>query len=97
MIEVRQTAEFMQWLSELADPVAHKRILDRVARIEVGLFGDAKPVGGKVFEVRVDHGPGYRVYFARSGRVVVILLCGGIKGSQRRDIARAKKIAGRLI
>jgi putative addiction module killer protein len=97
VIEVREAPEFSRWLSDLADGMARKRIADRIARVQVGLFGDAKPVGGKIFELRVDHGPGYRVYFVRRGRFVVILLCGGAKGSQHRDIERAHKIAERMI
>ena len=96
MFDVRQAPEFTHWLSELADRIARKRISDRIARLEAGLFGDAKAVGDKIFELRVDHGPGYRVYFARRGVVVVLLLCGGTKGSQRRDIERAGKIAERM-
>jgi len=97
VIDVRQAPEFTQWLSGLADRMARKRIADRITRVQAGLFGDAKPVGGKIFELRVDHGPGYRIYFARSGLFVVILLCGGAKGSQRRDIERARKIAERIV
>ena len=93
MIEVRQTAKFRDWLGELRDDVAVKAIKRRIARIQAGLFGGAKPVGGGVAELRVDHGPGYRVYFVRRGAVVVILLCGGDKASQARDIARAQAIA----
>jgi putative addiction module killer protein len=83
---------FADWLDGLRDAVAVKRIKQRLARVQIGLFGDAKSVGDGVSELRVDHGPGYRVYFARRGDVVVILLCGGDKGSQKRDIARAKDI-----
>jgi putative addiction module killer protein len=92
MIEIRQTVVFVDWLDGLRDAVAVKRIKQRLARVQIGLFGDAKSVGDGVSELRVDHGPGYRVYFARRGDVVVILLCGGDKGSQKRDIARAKDI-----
>ncbi|MFA5988340.1 MAG: type II toxin-antitoxin system RelE/ParE family toxin [Sphingomonas sp.] len=92
MIEIRQTVVFADWLDGLRDAVAVKRIKQRLARVQIGLFGDAKSVGEGVSELRVDHGPGYRVYFARRGDVVVILLCGGDKGSQKRDIARAKDI-----
>lgn len=92
MIEIRQTVVFADWLDGLRDAVAVKRIKQRLARVQIGLFGDAKSVGDGVSELRVDHGPGYRVYFARRGDVVVILLCGGDKGSQKRDIARAKDI-----
>ena len=92
MIEVRQTAVFRIWLSDLRDGVAVKAIKQRIVRIQAGLFGDAKSVGDGVFELRVDHGPGYRVYFARRGAVLVLLLCGGAKGGQARDIACAKEL-----
>ncbi len=92
MIEIRQTVVFADWLDGLRDAIAVKRIKQRLARVQIGLFGDAKSVGDGVSELRVDHGPGYRVYFDRRGDVVVILLCGGDKGSQKRDIARAKDI-----
>lgn len=96
MIEVRQTEEFAHWLASLRDDVAVKRIKQRIARVQIGLFGDVKSVGNGLSELRVDHGPGYRVYLARRGDVLVILLCGGDKGSQTRDIARAKAIAEQL-
>ncbi len=96
MIEVRQTEEFAAWLVSLRDALAVKRIKQRIARVQIGLFGDAKPVGHGLSELRVDHGPGYRVYFVRRGAVLVILLCGGDKGSQARDIARAHLIAQNL-
>jgi putative addiction module killer protein len=96
MIEMRQTEVFASWLDGLADAMARKRIKQRLARVQIGLFGDCKSVGEGVAELRVDHGPGYRVYFTRRGEVVVILLCGGDKGSQSRDIERAKQMAGDL-
>lgn len=96
MIEVRQTEEFADWLAELRDGNAVKRIKQRIGRLHVGLFGDAKAISGGLCELRVDYGPGYRVYFVRRGDVLVILLCGGDKGSQRRDIARAKELAEQL-
>jgi putative addiction module killer protein len=65
-------------------------------RLEAGLVGDAKPVGAGVAELRVDYGPGYRVYFVRRGRVLIILLCGGDKRSQRRDLVRAKALVAEL-
>ena len=73
-----------------------RRIKQRIARVQIGLFGDVKPVGEGLSELRIDHGPGYRVYFARRGDILVILLCGGDKGSQARDIARAKAMAEQL-
>jgi putative addiction module killer protein len=96
MIEVRQTEEFAQWLASLRDDVATKRIKQRIARVQIGLFGDAKSVGDGLSELRIDHGPGYRVYFMRRGDILVILLCGGDKGSQARDIARAKAMAEQM-
>jgi putative addiction module killer protein len=96
MIEVRQTAVFREWLDKLADRRATERIAQRIVRMQSGLIGDAKPVGGGVLEMRVDYGPGYRVYFAQRGRILVILLCGGDKKSQRRDIARAQVLAEEL-
>ncbi len=93
MIEVRRTAVFAKWFNGLTDERARDRIALRIARIEAGLFGDVKRItGGSLFELRVDYGPGYRVYFARRGDIVVILLCGGEKRSQDRDIKRAKAL-----
>ena len=92
MIDVRQTEQFADWLDNLRDGVAVKAIKRRIARVQIGLFGDTKSVGDGVFELRIDHGPGYRVYFARQGDVVVLLLCGGDKKSQQRDIMRAKAL-----
>lgn len=68
-------------------------IARRIERLANGNFGDVKSVGGKVSELRVDFGPGYRVYFVRSGEAVIVLLCGGDKSSQQRDIATAQKMA----
>lgn len=96
VIEVRQTVVFRDWLDGLKDGLARRRIAQRIVRLQGGLFGDTKSVGDGVGELRVDHGPGYRVYFTRCGAVVVILLCGGDKGSQDRDIERAKALAADL-
>lgn len=93
MIEVRQTAIFRDWLEHLNDRRARERIAQRIVRVEAGLMGDVRSVGDAVSELRIDYGPGYRLYFVQRGRVLVVLLCGGDKGSQRRDIARAKKLA----
>jgi putative addiction module killer protein len=95
-IEVRQTAIFRKWLDGVADRRAAVRIAQRIVRLEAGLVGDAKSVGGGVSELRVDYGPGYRVYFVQRGRVLIMLLCGGDKRSQRRDIVRAKALAADL-
>lgn len=96
LTEVRQTEAFADWLANLKDGVARKAIGRRLARIELGLLGDWKPVGDGVAELRLDVGPGYRVYFTRRGDVLVILLCGGDKGSQARDIVRAKAMLAEL-
>lgn len=92
MIEVRQTTTFRDWLRGLADSRAAERIAQRIVRLQSGLFGDAKFFGG-IGELRVDHGPGYRVYFVQRGSVLVILLCGGDKSTQKKDVARAKQLA----
>ena len=81
---------FVEWLQGLKDRQARTRIEARIARVAVGNFGDTGPVGEGVLELRIDWGPGYRVYFARLGQVVVLLLCGGDKRTQQKDIDRAK-------
>ena len=96
MIEVKQTETFSRWLAGLRDVVARKRIVTRLLLLRQGHFGDAKSVGDGMSELRVDHGPGYRVYYTRRGAAVVILLCGGDKDSQQRDIAKAKAIGADL-
>jgi len=96
VLQVRQTLAFADWLAKLKDMGARKIIGRRLARVELGLLGDWKPVGDGVAELRFDHGPGYRVYFARRGDVVIVLLCGVDKDSQSRDIARAKAMLADL-
>ena len=93
MIEIRETNEYVSWFGGLRDAVAKARVLTRIRRIEMGNFGDVKPVGEGISELRIDHGPGYRVYITQQGDTVVILLAGGDKLSQRRDIERAKRLA----
>lgn len=92
IIVVQQTTLFRDWLRSLSDRMAAERIIQRIARLELGNFGDAKFFDG-IGELRIDHGPGYRVYFVRRGQTVVILLCGGDKKTQRKDIGRAKAMA----
>lgn len=82
---------FDGWLSELNDKQAVARVLARLARVRLGNLGDCKSVGEGVSELRVDHGPGYRVYFGQKGRTLVVLLCGGDKRTQDRDIRLAKQ------
>lgn len=95
MIEIRHylTASgknvFEEWLDSLRDAKTEARIAARIARLAVGNFGDCKPVSGGVWELRVDWGPGYRVYYAMIGRTCVLLLCGGDKRKQSADISRA--------
>jgi len=95
MFEVRQTETFQAWLASLRDQRARARVAIRVSRLQSGLIGDAKFLDG-IGELRIDHGPGYRVYFTRRGSVVILLLCGGDKSSQTRDIARAKTMASEV-
>ncbi len=96
MFDVRRTAEFIDWLTALSDVQARARIAKRIDRIAAGNLGDAKSVGDGVSELRFAFGPGYRVYFTMRGAVIVILLCGGDKGSQQRDIERAKAMVKEL-
>jgi len=92
MIEVRLSASFRSWLTALEDRKARNRITVRITRAEAGLLGDVKSIGDGVSEMRVDYGPGYRLYFTRRGNALIVLLCGD-KGSQTRDIALAKALA----
>lgn len=96
MTDIRQTPDFRNWLSRLADRRAVERIAQRLVRLQSGLLGDVKPVGDGISELRIDYGPGYRVYFVQRGQVLIILLCGGDKGSQSRDISRARSLAANL-
>ena len=93
MFTVRRTDIFIDWLSAIKDRRAAARIAARIVRMEDGNFGDVKPVGEGVSEMRINYGPGYRVYFMQLGRTIILLLCAGDKGTQYRDIARAKKLA----
>jgi putative addiction module killer protein len=93
MIEVRQTEEFSSWLRRLRDANAVARIVGRVRRMEMGNAGDFKSVGGGILEMRIDYGPGYRIYYAHRGEQIVLLLCGGDKRTQQQDIKRAQKLA----
>jgi putative addiction module killer protein len=96
MIEVRQTDEFRTWLTELRDDGAVARIGARIRRLEQGNPGDTKSLGAGLLEMRIDYGPGYRVYYVRRGPVIVMLLCGGDKRAQQRDIRRARALAAAL-
>jgi len=96
VIQIRQTERFARWFAGLRDGQARMRIQARIRRLSVGNFGDVKSVGQGVAEMRIDYGPGYRVYFARAGENVVILLAGGDKRTQDRDIATAQAMAREL-
>ncbi len=93
MIEVRQTEVFARWFEGLRDRNARARIDARIRRLSLGNPGDVEPVGEGVSEMRIDYGPGYRVYYAQRGRTLVILLAGGDKGTQDRDIKNALQLA----
>ena len=95
-MEIRQTGAFSDWLEKLRDLQAVARIDLRIRRMSLGNPGDVRPVGGGVSELRIDVGPGYRVYFTRRPDGTVILLCGGDKRRQRADIARARRMAKEL-
>lgn len=92
MLDVRKTAVFLNWFASLRDARAQARIQIRIDRLELGLLGDAKFFDG-IGELRIDYGPGYRLYFVRHGKKVIILLCGGDKSTQKRDIKRAIEMA----
>ncbi|MCJ9671366.1 MULTISPECIES: type II toxin-antitoxin system RelE/ParE family toxin [unclassified Neorhizobium] len=93
MIEVRKTAAFSKWFGELRDHNARMRIVTRIRRMEIGNLGDVKPVGEGISEARIAYGPGYRLYFVQQGQEIIILLCGGDKSTQGKDIASAKQMA----
>ncbi len=97
MIEIRKTENFVQWLDGLSDIQARARVLSRVERLAAGNAGDVKPVGDGVSELRIDYGPGYRVYFTKRGREMVILLAGGDKSTQATDIKTARSLARNLL
>ena len=92
-IEIRQTITFARWFKRLRDERAQDRILARVRRLSFGNPGNCEPVGEGVSELRVDYGPGYRVYFVRRGKVIIVLLAGGDKRTQHHDIATALRLA----
>jgi putative addiction module killer protein len=93
MVDIRKTTEFVRWLDDLRDVRARARVLARIERLAFGNAGDVKPVGEGVSELRIDYGPGYRVYFTKHGRDMVILLVGGDKRTQAADIKTAQSLA----
>jgi len=93
MFEIQQTETFRKWRSRLDDVNARAALARRLGRLKFGHFGDVKPVGAGVSELRINIGPGYRVYFQRRGDTIILLLCAGDKNSQRRDIETAHRLA----
>ena len=96
MPSIRTTDVFDHWFARIRDLRARVRVQARIDRLAMGNAGDHKSVGGGVTELRIDYGPGYRVYYTQRGSVLVVLLCGGDKSSQRDDIAQAKALAANL-
>jgi putative addiction module killer protein len=96
MIEIRKTEIFAKWLDGLRDIRGRARILARIERLAMGNPGDVKPMGEGVSELRIDYGPGYRVYYTRRGQELIILLAGGDKGTQAQDIKTALRLARNL-
>jgi putative addiction module killer protein len=93
MIELKQTETFRKWWTRLRDERARGVIFARLDRLAYGHAGDVQPVGNRISELRIHHGPGYRVYFQREGNTVIILLCAGDKSTQAKDIKAAKRLA----
>lgn len=96
MPNIRETEEFSSWIKALRDQQGKAKILVRIERLRDGNPGDVAPVGEGISELRIYHGPGYRVYFVQRGEQITVLLCGGDKDSQQKDIAKAKQIASEL-
>lgn len=96
MYTVLQSSMFREWLAGLKDAQARARINARIRRAELGNLGDTKAIGGGVSEMRIDHGPGYRLYFSIRDQVFIVLLCGGDKRTQGTDIKRAQRLAREL-
>ena len=94
MKKIRESSTYTNWFMRLRDIRAQHRILTRIRRLAIGNPGDVKPVGEGISEMRIDYGPGYRVYYKDTGKEIIILLCGGDKKTQQADIAEAQKIAG---
>jgi putative addiction module killer protein len=93
---IEKTVTFDRWLTRLKDPTAKSRILVQIKKVEAGNLGSSKSLGGGLSELKIDYGPGYRLYYARKGRTIIWLLCGGDKRSQRRDIEKALELLDEL-
>ena len=96
MVEIRKTNQFASWIDKLRDVQAKARVLVRIQRLVDGNPGDVKPIGKGLSEMRINYGPGYRMYFMKHGKEIIILLIGGTKGSQQKDIQTAQKLAANL-
>ena len=96
MVEIRKTAAFSDWMANLRDHRARGKIVARIDRLALGNPGDVTPVGEGVSELRIHYGPGYRLCFAQHGRTLIVLLCGGDKRTQAKDIKAAKQLAAHL-
>lgn len=96
MIEIRETDEFRKWIKSLRDSIAKAKIASRIQRLRFGNPGDVRPVGQGVSELRIDYGPGYRVYYVKRGDTFIVILCGGDKTTQQADIDRALGLADQL-
>jgi putative addiction module killer protein len=96
MIFFERSTSFSRWLKSLKDKTGQQRIFARIDAAEEGNFGDCQPVGGGVFEMRIHYGPGYRIYLTRRGEIIYLLLIGGDKSTQTRDILQAKEMAKNL-
>ena len=96
MITIKQTDEFARWLTGLRDQRAKQKIATRLQRLKFGHFGDVEPIGSGLSELRIHEGQGYRIYFRQNGQEIILLLCGGNKKTQQRDIRRAHEIMKEL-
>lgn len=95
-IEIRKTERFAKWIDGLRDLRARALVQARIERLALGVAGDVKPLGEGVSELRIDHGPGYRVYFKKRGKLLIVLLAGGSKRTQQRDVEEALNLAREL-
>ena len=93
MIEIRRSRVYIKWLKKLEDKIGKALIAERISRLQGGNPGVTKSVGGNVSELIIDYGPGYRVYYTRRGKEIILLLCGGNKSTQQEDIEKAKRMA----